>query len=68
MKNGAAYRITVRGTVSDRLASAFDGVRVEPARNSTVLVATLQDQAELYGLLLRLRDFGLELVGLEVRE
>ncbi len=51
--------------MSDRLASAFDGVTVERGRGTTVLVCNLRDQAELYGLLNRLRDFGLDLVGLE---
>jgi hypothetical protein len=60
-----SYRVTVRGNVSDRLASAFDGVSVERGKGTTVLVCNARDQAELYGLLNRLRDFGLELVGLE---
>jgi len=38
---------------------------VEPGRGTTVLVGTLQDQAQLYGFLNRLRDFGLELVELQ---
>lgn len=61
----SSYRVTVRGNMSDRLASAFDGVTVERGRGTTVLVCNLRDQAELYGLLNRLRDFGLDLVGLE---
>jgi hypothetical protein len=61
----SSYRVTVRGNVSDRLASAFDGATVERGRGTTVLVCKLRDQAELYGLLNRLRDFGLDLVGLE---
>jgi hypothetical protein len=61
----SSYRVTVRGNVSDRLASAFDGATVERGPGTTVLVCTLRDQAELYGLLNRLRDFGLDLVGLE---
>jgi hypothetical protein len=62
-----SYRVTVRGNVSDRLASAFDGVTVERGKTTTVLVCTLRDQAELYGLLNQLRDFGLDLVGLAER-
>ncbi len=61
----SSYRVTVRGNVSDRLASAFDGATVARGRGTTVLVCNLRDQAELYGLLNRLRDFGLDLVGLE---
>ena len=65
MEKTSSYRVTVRGTVTDRFASAFEGMRVEPGRGTTVLVGTLQDQAQLYGFLNRLRDFGLELVELQ---
>jgi hypothetical protein len=40
-------------------------MRIEPGDGSTVLVGKLRDQAELYGLVDRLRDFGLELLRLE---
>jgi hypothetical protein len=65
MHGGGWYRITVRGKVTDRLATAFDGMQVETGVGRTVLVGRLQDQAALYGLLNRLRDFGLELIELE---
>jgi len=65
MDGTRCYRVTVRGSISDRLAAAFDGMRVERAPGATVLVGTLADQAQLYGLLNRLRDFGVELVRLE---
>ncbi len=60
------YRVTVRGTVSSRLASALDELTVEPGPGTTVFAGELRDQAQLYGLLNRLRDFGLELVRVEV--
>ncbi len=59
------YRITVRGRLSERFASAFDGMTLEPATGKTALVGELADQSQLYGLLDRLRDFGLELLSLE---
>lgn len=59
------YRITIRGRLSERFGSAFDGMMLLPAAGNTILVGELTDQADLYGLLDRLRDFGLELVGLE---
>ena len=65
MEGTGCYRVTIRGSISEHLASAFEGMRVEPGEGSTVLVGTLRDQAELYGLVDRLRDFGLELVRLE---
>jgi hypothetical protein len=65
MDKTAYYRVTVRGRVTERLASAFDGMRVEPGQGMTAFVGHVQDQAALYGLLNRLRDFGLELVQVE---
>lgn len=60
----ASYRITVKGRLTERFASAFDGVALEPGRGETVLVGEL-DQAQLYGLINRLSDFGLELLRVE---
>jgi hypothetical protein len=59
------YRITLRGRLSERFASAFDGMALEPAADQTVLVGEVRDQAHLFGLLDRLRDFGMELVAVE---
>jgi hypothetical protein len=54
-------RITVRGRLSPRLASAFDGMTPRCRRGHTELVGEIADQAQLYGLLSRIRDLGLEL-------
>jgi hypothetical protein len=63
------YEIVVRGRLSSRYESAFDGVTLEPRSGETSLRADLADQAQLYGLLNRLRDFGIELVSVTaVRE
>jgi hypothetical protein len=45
----------------------FDGMALEPGPNQsqTVLVGDIRDQAHLYGLLDRLRDFGLELIAVQ---
>jgi hypothetical protein len=59
------YRITLRGRLTDRFAAAFDGMALEPGPDQTVLVGEVHDQAHLYGLLDRVRDFGLELVAVE---
>ena len=65
MQETGCYRVTVRGNLTERLTSAFEGVRVEPGAGTTALVAKMQDQSELFGLLNRLRDFGLDLVRVE---
>jgi hypothetical protein len=65
MQGASCYRLTIRGRLTDRLASAFDGMRVEHAAGATVLVGPVADSAQLYGLINRIRDFGLELVRVE---
>ena len=59
------YRIVLRGRLSERFESAFEGMVLEAGPNQTVLVGEIRDQAQLYGLLDRLRDFGIELVAVE---
>ena len=59
------YRIVLRGRLSERFESAFEGMALEHGPNQTVLTGEVRDQAQLYGLLDRLRDFGIELVAVE---
>lgn len=59
-------RIKVRGRLSDRLAAAFDGVRLVRRSGATELVGEVVDQTQLYGLLARIRDLGLELESVSV--
>lgn len=56
------YRLVVRGRLSERLASAFDGLTVEAAEGQTVLSGRFLDQSQLHGVLDRLRALGIELV------
>ena len=56
------YEIIVRGSLSSRYERAFDGVTLAPGNGQTALCADLADQSQLYGLLNRLRDLGIELV------
>jgi RNA polymerase sigma-70 factor, ECF subfamily len=59
------YRIAVRGRLSERFSSAFEGMTLEPGPHGSVLVGDVLDQSQLYGILERLRDFGIDLVGVE---
>ena len=59
------YRIVLRGRLSKRFESAFDGMALEAGPNQTVLVGEVRDQAHLYGLLDQLRNFGIDLVAVE---
>jgi hypothetical protein len=57
-----SYEIVVRGRLSTRYEYVFDGATLVPRDGQTMLRADLADQSQLYGLLNRLRDFGIELV------
>lgn len=56
------YEITVRGRLSDRLLTAFDGLAATPTAAETVLRGEIADQAALYGVLDRIESLGLELL------
>ena len=59
------YRIVLRGRLSERFESAFDGMTLEHGPNRTVLIGDVRDQAQLYGLIDRLQEFGIELLAVE---
>ena len=59
------YRITVRGRLTKRLISAFDGLDVAPGIEQTTLVGEIRDQSHLYGVLDLVRGLGLDLVSVE---
>ena len=54
-------RITVRGRLGPRLASAFEGMAPHYRPGRTDLVGEIADQAQLHAYLRRIRDLGLEL-------
>ena len=58
-------RIIARGRLTDRCATSFDAMVAEAGDGETALVGPVRDQAHLYGILERLRDFGLELLRVE---
>jgi hypothetical protein len=59
------YRICIRGRVTERLGSALEGMRLEAGAAETVFTGEIRDQSQLYGLLDRVRDLGLELVSVQ---
>jgi hypothetical protein len=61
------YEIVIRGRLSRRYEGAFDGATLVPRPGQTTLRADLIDQSQLYGLLNRLRDLGIELVSVNPR-
>jgi hypothetical protein len=61
MTSTQTVRITVSGDLSDHLATAFHGMALVHRTGATELVGPVVDQAQLHGLLGRIRDLGLEL-------
>jgi hypothetical protein len=59
------YEIRVRGRLSERLECALEGMQLEAGRAETVFIGEIRDQSQLYGLLDRVRDLGLELIGVQ---
>jgi hypothetical protein len=66
MTSSLHIRITVRGRLSGRLAGAFGGLTAHPRAGATDLVGEVADQAQLHGLLARVRDLGLDLESVSV--
>jgi hypothetical protein len=60
--DGTRYEIVVKGQLGERFLSTFDGLALSARAGETQLSGELADQAQLYGVLLRMRDLGLELV------
>ena len=56
------YRIVVRGSLSERLAQAFEGMEIERVASDTAIIGEIADQAVLFGVIERVRDLGLDLV------
>ena len=59
------YRICIRGRLTERLGSALEGMRLEAGATDTVFTGEIRDQSQLYGLLDRVRDLGLELLSVQ---
>ena len=60
------YRITVAGVLSEQWSEWFDGMSMDvDAMGVTTLTGQVADQAELHGLLGRVRDLRLPLVALQ---
>ena len=65
---GTRYSIVVKGHLSERYEPAFGGLRLEPRNGVTTLSGPFVDHAQLYGVLDRLRDLGIELVSVNAVE
>ena len=60
------YRIRVKGHLRPEWSEWFDNMTIIPEKNGdTTLSGLVVDQAALHGLLVKVRDLGLELVSVE---
>jgi hypothetical protein len=58
------YRVVVRGRLGEHVAAAFDQFELESRPGESALTGTFADQAQLHGLLDRLRDLGIQLISI----
>ena len=56
------YRIVVCGGLGTSLAAAFSELDIDTSVGQTSLTGSFADQAQLHGLLDRLRDLGIPLI------
>jgi hypothetical protein len=56
------YQVVVRGSLGEPLASAFEHLELASHAGKSSLTGTFTDEAQLHGLLDRLRDLGIPLV------
>jgi hypothetical protein len=68
MNTSRSVRITVRGRLSGRLAAAFEGMTLIDRADGSELLGQISDQAQLHGLLTRIRDLGIELESVTTSE
>lgn len=59
------YRIVVDGELSERYATAFEGMEMETLSGQTILTGEVVDQPQLHGILDRINALGLKLVSVE---
>lgn len=62
MTETAEYEIQVRDVLDDKWLAYFAPFTLEFNSNETILRGPVHDQAELFGILLKIRDLGLKLV------
>jgi hypothetical protein len=60
--------IRVKGKIDEHWSEWFEGLKIgHTTRGETVIAGSIIDEAEMYGLLSRLRDLGLQLISVDSR-
>jgi hypothetical protein len=60
------YRIVARSELSERYASAFEGMKMQTKDGQTILIGEIIDQPHLFGILDRINGLGLKLLSVQV--
>ena len=58
----ARYEIRIRDLLGEKWATSFAPFQLTTGPEETLLTGETHDQAELFGVLLKIRDLGLQLV------
>ena len=56
------YEIRVAGHLSENLAARFEGISMQHGPQGETLLSGMLDQSALHGVLVRIRDLGLNLI------
>jgi hypothetical protein len=59
--------IRVKGQIAENWSEWFQGFKIQPGEEGeSVMLGEVKDQADLYGLIAKLRDLGLTLVAVNI--
>jgi hypothetical protein len=58
------YRLVLEGELGPRYSALFEGMHVKSENGETVVIGTIEDQAQLHGLLDRIASLGIKIVSL----
>ena len=64
----ACYQIKITGRLGDQWSDWFGGMTITYQEGITTITGEVLDQAALHGLLMRIRDLGLELISMNPLE
>jgi hypothetical protein len=62
MPEGIHYEIHIGNILDEKWSTYLAPFRLASGEDETILTGVIYDQAELFGVLLKIRDFGLRLV------
>ena len=65
MDDEVTYEIRMRATLDEKWAPYFEPFALTTGQEGTILTGVVHDQAELFGVLLKIRDLGIRLVSLK---